>query len=109
MKRTLMMLTAAAALSLGASIAVAQGVVVTLEPEVRTVFRNYVVEQQVAPVVVETPLAVDTVVPAEVVLNPLPPMIVESVPDYSAYQYFVADGRIYVVDPAPRRIITVID
>jgi hypothetical protein len=48
-------------------------------------------------------------VPQTVVLHPLPPPIVEIVPAYSGYVFFItADGVIVIVDPDAYVIVYVI-
>lgn len=49
-------------------------------------------------------------VPREVRLHRLPPRIVELVPEYRGYEYFVlADGRIVIVDPETLEIVLAMD
>ena len=48
-------------------------------------------------------------VPSTVVLHPLPPRVIEIVPDYRGYEYFVlADGRIIIVEPGTLKIVYVL-
>ncbi|WP_019170320.1 DUF1236 domain-containing protein [Pseudaminobacter salicylatoxidans] len=48
-------------------------------------------------------------VPREVHLYRLPPRIVEIVPEYEGYEYFVlADGRIIIVDPETLEIVLIL-
>lgn len=48
-------------------------------------------------------------VPKEVRLHRLPPRIVEIVPEYEGYEYFVlADGRIVIVDASTLEIVTIL-
>jgi hypothetical protein len=109
MKKTLASLAAVAVVSLGTSLAFAQGVAIELAPEVRTTFHEHVTTTNVAPVTVETELVVGGVVPPEITLHPVPPVIIESAPELEAHQYFVVDDRIHVVHPETRAIVTVID
>jgi len=109
MHRTFASFVAAAVVSLGTSLAVAQGVAIELAPEVRTTFHEHVTTTKVAPVTLETELVVGGVVPAEIALNPVPPVIIEAAPELEAHQFFVVDGRIHVVHPETRAIVTVID
>lgn len=109
MKKTVASLAAAAVISLGTSLAVAQGVAIELAPEVRTTFHEHVTTTQVAPVTVDTELVVGGVVPPEITLHPVPPTIIEVAPELEAHEYFVVDNRIHVVDPGTRAIVTVID
>lgn len=109
MNKTLASLAGAAVVSLGTSIAIAQGVAIELAPEVRTTFHEHVTTTNVAPVTVETELVVGGVVPPEVTLHQVPPVIVEAAPELEAHEFFVVDDHIHVVDPATREIVTVID
>lgn len=109
MNKTFASLAAAAVVSLGTSLAIAQGVAIELAPEVRTTFHEHVTTTNVAPVTVETELVVGGVVPAEITLHPVPPVIIEAAPELEAHEYFVVDGRIHVVQPETRTIVTVID
>jgi hypothetical protein len=48
-------------------------------------------------------------VPRTVELRPLPPRVVEIVPQYRRYRYFMlADGRIIIVEPSSYKIVYVI-
>ena len=108
MRKTFVSLAAAAVVSLGTSLAVAQ-VAIELAPEVRTTFHEHVTTSNIAPVTVETELVVGGVVPAEIELHPVPPVIIETAPELEAHQYLVVDGRVYVVQPDTRAVVTVID
>lgn len=49
-------------------------------------------------------------IPREVRLHRLPPRIVEMVPEYEGYEYFMlADGRIVIVDPQTLEIVLAIE
>ena len=109
MKKIFASLAAAAVISLGTSMAIAQGVAIELAPEVRTTFHEHVTTTNVAPVTVDTELVVGGVVPPEITLQPVPPVIIEAAPDLEAHEYFVVDGRIHVVNPETRAIVTVVD
>ena len=108
MRNTVVAAAFAAALAAGSSLAIAQ-VVIDLDPDVRTEFRQYVVKEKVKPVKVKKELRVDAEVPADITLSPLPPFIVERYPDYATYRYVTVDDRIYVVHPGTRKVVTVID
>lgn len=107
MKKTLTMAAAAAVLSLGTSLAVAQ-VTIDLTPEVRTEFREYVVKEKVEPVTIEQEITVGAAVPETVTLHPVPSVIIEKHPDLEGHQYFRVGERIYVVG-GDRKVVTVID
>ena len=58
---------------------------------------------------VDFDINIGVAVPSTVVLHPLPPRIVEIVPAYSGYQFFVlADGTIIIVDPGTLHIVYVL-
>jgi hypothetical protein len=47
--------------------------------------------------------------PGEVVINPLPPAIVQIVPEFGGYDYFVAGDEVVIVDPATREVVEIIE
>lgn len=82
---------------------------IDLSAEQRTEVRNIIVESNVQPVNVDFRVSVGAVVPARVTLHPLPLRIVEIVPAYRGYQYFVlANGQIVIVEPATLEVVYVI-
>ena len=109
MNKSLASLAAAAIISLGSSVAFAQTATIELAPEVRTSFHEHVTTGNIAPVTVDTELVVGGVVPPEITFHPVPPTIIEVAPELDAHEYFVVDGRIYVVEPGTRTVVTVID
>lgn len=73
--------------------------------EITQVFRT----EKADPVNVDFDINVGVVIPRTVVLHPLPPRVIEIVPAYRSYQYFVlADGRIIIVEPNTLRIVYVL-
>jgi hypothetical protein len=73
--------------------------------EVVTAFR----EVDVEPVDVDVEIDVGVAAPRTVTFHPLPPTIVEIVPDYSGYVYFItSDGTVVIVDPNAYVIVYVI-
>jgi hypothetical protein len=48
------------------------------------------------------------IVPSTVLMEPLPPTVVEEVPAVRPYRYFVDQGRIILVDPATREVVGVV-
>lgn len=82
---------------------------IDISGEQRTEIREVVVESDVEPLDVDFDVSVGVAVPDTVVLHPLPPRIVEIVPDYESYQYFVlADGRIIIVEPDTLEVVYII-
>jgi hypothetical protein len=47
--------------------------------------------------------------PADVVVNPLPPTIVELVPEFRGYDYIVLGDEIVIVDPVTRQVVEIIE
>jgi len=76
----------------------------------RTVIKQTIHETHVQPVRdIDVDIAVGVAIPQTIELHPLPPRIVEIVPAYRAYRYFVlADGRIVIVDPDSYEIVYII-
>jgi hypothetical protein len=104
MKRTFISVAAAAIV---ATSAMAQTVVI--EPQQRTVIRNYVVKERVRPVELRERIVVGATIPAEVELAPVPETIYAEVPTLQPYRYFVWDNRFVLVEPSSRRVIQIID
>ena len=75
-------------------------------PEQRRMIREYVVQQNVAPVMVSQPLAIGRPVPADVELVAVPS---EWGPNVTSYRYVYADNHIYFVDPSSRMVVQTID
>ncbi|WP_105441063.1 DUF1236 domain-containing protein [Neorhizobium sp. T25_13] len=82
---------------------------INISAEQKTEVRNILVQNKVEPVDVDINVDVGVAVPTTVELHPLPPRIVEIVPAYRGYQYFVlADGRIIIVDPSSHEIVYIL-
>jgi hypothetical protein len=47
--------------------------------------------------------------PGAVVISPLAPAIVEIVPEFSGYDYFVAGDEVVIVDPTTRQVVEIIE
>jgi Protein of unknown function (DUF1236) len=104
MKRTLIGVAAAAVL---ATSALAQTVVI--EPQQRTVIRNYVVKERVRPIEMRERVVVGATIPAEIELTPVPETIYTEVPSLRPYRYFVWDNRFVLVEPSSRRVIQIVE
>ena len=75
------------------------------QSELRTVFSENTVERASGDVSV----SVGTAIPATIALHPLPPRVIEIVPDYKDYQYFtLSDGRIVIVEPASKKVVYIL-
>lgn len=81
-----------------------------ISDEQRTEIHQTIVESHVEPVAhVDFDIDVGIAVPSTIVLHPLPPRIVEIVPAYRGYEFFMlADGRIIIVDPGTHAIVYVL-
>ena len=79
---------------------------IVVEPQTRTLIKEYVVKERVAPVRVQERIAVGARFPAEVELRAVPPAWG---PTFSKYRYVYSDDRVYLVEPSNRTVIQVID
>jgi len=82
---------------------------INISAEQKTVIKNTIVETNVKPVDVDFKVSIGVSVPKTIELHPLPPKVVEIVPAYREYVYFiVADGTIVIVDPDSYEVVYVI-
>lgn len=82
---------------------------VEISAEQRTEVRDVIVETKAKPVDIDIEVNVGVAVPRTVTLTPLPPRVVEIVPAYSGYEYFVlADGRIVIVEPGTLKVVYIL-
>ncbi|MGE5773706.1 MAG: DUF1236 domain-containing protein [Hyphomicrobiales bacterium] len=110
MKRTVMaaglMACLAGAQAFGQGVVVGPADIIVVEPEQRTIIKEYVVKEKLAPVRVKERIAVGTRVPADVELRAAPSAWG---PKFSKYRYVYSDDHIYLVEPSNRTVIQVID
>jgi hypothetical protein len=110
MKRILMAagLTAclAGASAFGQTVGVGPADTIVVEPEQRTLIKEYVVKEKIAPVRVQERIAVGARLPADVELRTVPSAWG---PKFSKYRYVYSDEHIYLVEPSNRTVIQVID
>jgi hypothetical protein len=110
MKRALMAASVIAALAGAPAFAQTVGVgpaeTIVVEPQQRTVIRDYVVKERVAPVTVKERIAVGATLPADVELRAVPSTWG---PKLSKYRYVYSNDRVYLVEPSNRTVIQVID
>ncbi len=80
--------------------------------EQKTEIKQVVQEVDVEPIAVDSvdfDISVGVAVPQTIEVHPLPPRIVEIVPAYEGYRYFLlADGRIVIVEPDTLEIVVII-
>jgi hypothetical protein len=106
--KTLMIAGAAAAL-LASSYAMAQDATLTIEPAHRTIIKQYVVKEHIRPMTVKESVAVGTVLPGDVSLQPVPEAWVTSAPEVQNYEYFDWNGKVVFVEPKTRKVVSIID
>ncbi len=77
--------------------------------EQRTEIHEVIVQDAPPPVDLDINVSVGVEVPRTVELRPLPPRVIEIVPQYRSYQFFVlADGRIIIVQPKTYKVVYVL-
>jgi uncharacterized protein DUF1236 len=110
MKRALMAASVLAVFASTQALAQTVGVgpagTVIVEPEQRTVIKEYVVKERVAPVRVKERIAVGATLPADVELRAVPSTWG---PKLSKYRYLYSDDRVYLVEPSNRTVVQIID
>ena len=110
MKRTLMaaglMACLAGTTAFGQTVGVGPADTIVVEPQQRTLIKEYVVKEKVAPVRVQERIAVGARIPAEVELRAVPPAWG---PTFSKYRYVYSNDRVFLVEPSNRTVIQVID
>jgi len=110
MKRALMAASVLAVFAntqvLAQTVGVGPAETVVIEPEQRTVIRDYVVKERVAPVRVKERIAVGATLPADVELRSVPSTWG---PKLSKYRYIYSDNHVYLVEPSNRTIIQIIE
>jgi hypothetical protein len=74
----------------------------------RTKIRQSVRNIDVRPVHVNFKIGVGIAVPRTVVLQPVPTTIIDVVPEYEGFRYFVVPGRLVIVDPDTLDIVAVL-
>ncbi|RPH68661.1 DUF1236 domain-containing protein [bacterium] len=110
MKRALMAASVLAVFASTQALAQTVGVgpagTVIVEPEQRTVIKEYVVKERVAPVRVKERIAVGAALPAEIELRAVPSAWG---PKLSRYRYVYTDDHVYLVEPSNRTVVQIID
>ena len=110
MKRTLMaaglMACLAGSQAFGQTVGVGPADTIVVAPEQRTVIKEYVVKERIAPLQVQERIVVGTRLPADVELRTVPS---NWGPNFSKYRYVYSDDRVYLVEPSNRTVIQVID
>ena len=92
--------------ALAQTVGVGPAETIVIEPEQRTVIRDYVVKERVAPVTVKERITVGATLPADVELRTVPSTWG---PRLSKYRYIYSDDRVYLVEPSNRTVIQIIE
>jgi hypothetical protein len=79
---------------------------VVIEPEQRTVIRDYVAKERVAPARVKERIAVGATLPADVELRTVPSTWG---PKLSKYRYIYSGEHVYLVEPSNRTVVQIIE
>jgi len=98
----LLMSTSAFAQTVG----IAPSETIVVEPQQRTVIKEYVTKERVAPVTVKERIRVGAPLPAEVELRTVP---ATWGPKLTKYRYVYSGDRVYLVEPSNRTVIQEID
>jgi Protein of unknown function (DUF1236) len=110
MKRTLMaaglMACLAGSQAFGQTVGLGPADTIVVAPEQRTVIKEYVVKERIAPLQVQERIVVGTRLPADVELRTVPS---NWGPNFSKYRYVYSDDRVFLVEPSNRTVIQVID
>jgi hypothetical protein len=110
MKRALMAASIVVALTGAQAFAQTVGVgpseTVVIEPEQRTLIRDYVVKERVKPVTVKERISVGATLPADVELMPAP---AAWGPKLTKYRYVYSDNHVYLVEPSNRTVVQVVE
>ena len=82
---------------------------VEISSEQKVEIRNVISEVKVEPVTTDVDVKIGVEVPRTIELHPLPPRIVEIVPAYEGYQFFILpDGRIVIVEPDTYQVVYIL-
>ena len=104
-----LLIASTAATLLAGGYAMAQDAMLTIEPAHRTIIKQYVVKEHIRPAPIRETVAVGTVLPADVTLQPVPSAGATSVPEVSSYEYLDWNGKVVFVEPKTRKVVSIVD
>jgi type III secretory pathway component EscV len=82
---------------------------VEVTPEQETEIHDVVVQENVDKVEIDFDLSVGVAVPPTITLHPVPVRVIELVPAYEGFMFFLlADGRIVIVDPGTMQVVLIL-
>ena len=112
MRQSTALVLAVALLGLPATAAAqAPGEPVTTQPKInltleqRFTIKELIKDLNVPPAPANTETSVGATVPASVKLSPMPAEVAAKVPQVKSHVFFVADGKIVIVDPKENKIV----
>jgi len=82
---------------------------INLSLEQRHVIRELIKEAKVAESPVGSKVSPGDDVPDKVELHPIPALVGQKVPQIKAHRFYVAEGRIVIVDPQESKVVEVIE
>jgi len=100
------LVTLAGAPAYAQTVGVGPAETVVIEPEQRTVIREYVVKEHVAPATVQEKITIGTRIPADVELRLAP---AAWGPTLTKYRYVYSGERVYLVEPSSRTVVQEIE
>jgi hypothetical protein len=105
----LLLIAGSAAALLASGYAMAQDATLTIEPAHRTIIKQYVVKEHVRPVMIKEKVAIGSVLPADVALQPVPDEWTTTAPEVREYQYVDWNGKVVFVEPKTRKVVTIVE
>ena len=78
---------------------------INLTLEQRFIIKELIKDLNVPPAPANTETSVGAIVPAAVKLNPMPAEVAAKVPQIKSHVFFVADGKVVIVDPKDNKIV----
>jgi hypothetical protein len=99
----------AAAALLAGGYAMAQDATLTIEPAHRTIIKQYIVKEHIRPVRIKEDVAIGTVLPEDVSLQPVPQDWVTTAPEVGSYEYFDWNGKVVFVEPKTRKVVSIVE
>jgi Protein of unknown function (DUF1236) len=104
-----LLIAGSAAALLASGYVMAQDTTLTIEPAHRTIIKQYIVKEHVRPAPIRETVAVGTVLPEDVTLQPVPSAWTSSVPEVSSYDYVDWNGKVVFVEPKTRKVVSIVD
>ena len=94
---------------LASGYAMAQDATLTIEPAHRTVIKQYIVKEHIRPAPIKETVAVGTVLPEDVELQPVPETWATTAPEVKTYDYVDWNGKVVFVEPKTRKVVSIVE